>query len=128
MRRASALTGTSDVQTLAAVCVRHRLPRRGEADAVFGSGAAWNVGISFGWFQNDGPVAQIILMLVKAVAVIVLAIWMARSRTPVSACASPMARGSISPYSTFQSGGKTLNRDVFNLAGGDCCRGSGPAV
>src|ERR1700752_4476883 len=42
---------------------------------------AWNVGISFGWFQNDSPVAQIILMIIKAVAVIVLAIWMARSQT-----------------------------------------------
>src|SRR5882757_5162503 len=38
---------------------------------------AWNVGISFGWFQNDGAFAQIVLMMVKAVAVIVLAIWMA---------------------------------------------------
>jgi len=42
---------------------------------------AWNVGISFGWFQSDGPSAQIALMVVKAVAVVVLAIWMARSRT-----------------------------------------------
>ena len=42
---------------------------------------AWNVGISFGWFQSESPVAQIILMVIKAVAVIVLAIWMARSRT-----------------------------------------------
>ncbi|WP_159006518.1 signal peptidase II, partial [Bradyrhizobium sp. S69] len=42
---------------------------------------AWNPGISFGWFQNDGTTAQIVLMLVKAVAVIVLAVWMARSRT-----------------------------------------------
>src|SRR3954464_2451264 len=42
---------------------------------------AWNIGISFGWFQSDSPMAQIILMAIKAVAVIVLAIWMARSRT-----------------------------------------------
>src|SRR6202171_4784986 len=42
---------------------------------------AWNVGISFGWFQSESPAAQIILMVIKAVAVIVLAIWMARSRT-----------------------------------------------
>src|ERR1700744_510581 len=42
---------------------------------------AWNVGISFGWFQNDSAVAQTVLMLVKAVAVIGLAIWMARSGT-----------------------------------------------
>src|SRR6266481_1179656 len=48
---------------------------------------AWNVGISFGWFQNDGLIAQTILMLVKAVAVIVLAIWMARSRTLVATVA-----------------------------------------
>src|SRR6266446_8838952 len=48
---------------------------------------AWNVGISFGWFQNDSQVAQIILMLIKAVAVIALAIWMARSRTLIATVA-----------------------------------------
>ena len=42
---------------------------------------AWNIGISFGWFQNDNPVAQIGLMVVKALAVIALAVWMSRSRT-----------------------------------------------
>src|SRR3954463_4807344 len=42
---------------------------------------AWNIGISFGWLQNEGQLAQITLMAVKAVAVIALAIWMARSRT-----------------------------------------------
>ena len=41
---------------------------------------AWNVGISFGWFQNDSLLAQIVLTAIKAVAVVVLAIWMARSR------------------------------------------------
>ena len=40
---------------------------------------ALNVGISFGWFQNDGLLAQAVLTAIKAVAVIVLAIWMARS-------------------------------------------------
>src|SRR5215218_8923984 len=48
---------------------------------------AWNVGISFGWFQNDGQFAQIVLMLIKAVAVIVLAIWMAWSRTLIATVA-----------------------------------------
>src|SRR5260370_5726575 len=42
---------------------------------------AWNVGISFGWFQNDSPFTQIVLMIINAVAGIVLAVWMARSRT-----------------------------------------------
>ncbi len=41
---------------------------------------AWNVGISFGWFQNDGFLAQAVLTAIKAVAVVVLAVWMARSR------------------------------------------------
>ncbi|MGD4082646.1 signal peptidase II, partial [Xanthomonas citri pv. citri] len=42
---------------------------------------AWNIGISFGWLQNDSLAAQIGLMAVKAVAVVALAIWMARSHT-----------------------------------------------
>src|ERR1700712_3857333 len=33
---------------------------------------AWNPGISFGWFQSDSAATQIILMAIKAVAVIVL--------------------------------------------------------
>jgi len=48
---------------------------------------AWNVGISFGWFQSDSQATQIILMIIKAVAVIVLAIWMARSRTLIATVA-----------------------------------------
>jgi signal peptidase II len=42
---------------------------------------AWNTGISYGWFQNESAVGQISLTAVKAIAVIVLAIWMARSNT-----------------------------------------------
>jgi len=41
----------------------------------------WNTGISYGWFQNEGATGQAVLLAVKAVAVVVLAIWMARSRT-----------------------------------------------
>jgi signal peptidase II len=92
---------------------------------------AWNVGISFGWFQNDSPVAQAALMLVKAVAVIVLAIWMARSRTPIATIALGLiiggaignaidrfAYGAVVDFALFhvQIGTKTLNWYVFNLA------------
>ncbi len=42
---------------------------------------AWNTGISYGWFQNESAAGQAILLAVKAVAVIILAVWMARSRT-----------------------------------------------
>ena len=92
---------------------------------------AWNVGISFGWFQNDGPVAQIVLMLIKAVAVIVLAIWMAWSRTLIATVALGLiiggaignaidrfAYGAVVDFALFHVdiAGKTFNWYVFNLA------------
>ncbi len=92
---------------------------------------AWNVGISFGWFQNDNPVAQIGLMIVKAIAVIVLAIWMARSRTLIATLALGLiiggavgngidrfAYGAVVDFALFhlQIGGNTYNWYVFNLA------------
>ena len=92
---------------------------------------AWNVGISFGWFQNDSPAAQIILMIVKVVAVIVLAIWMAWSRTLIATVALGLiiggaignaidrfAYGAVVDFALFhvQIGGNTFNWYVFNLA------------
>src|SRR5260370_19261823 len=44
---------------------------------------AWNVGISFGWFQNDSLLGQNILMLIKAAAGILLGISVARPRPPI---------------------------------------------
>jgi signal peptidase II len=92
---------------------------------------AWNPGISFGWFQNDSPTAQIVLMLVKAVAVIVLAVWMVRSRTLLATLALGLiiggamgnaidrfAYGAVVDFALFhvQIGGNTFNWYVFNLA------------
>ena len=92
---------------------------------------AWNVGISFGWFQSESPAAQIILMVIKAVAVIVLAIWMARSRTLLATVAlgliiggaignaiDRLAYGAVVDFALFhvQIGGKAFNWYVFNLA------------
>jgi signal peptidase II len=92
---------------------------------------AWNPGISFGWFQNDSPTAQIVLMLVKAVAVLILALWMARSRTLVATLALGLiiggavgnaidrfAYGAVVDFALFhvQIGGNTFNWYVFNLA------------
>jgi signal peptidase II len=92
---------------------------------------AWNVGISFGWFQNDSQIAQISLMVIKAVAVVVLAIWMARSRTPIATLALGLiiggavgngidrfAYGAVVDFALFhlQIGGNTYNWYVFNLA------------
>ena len=92
---------------------------------------AWNPGISFGWFQNDSPAAQVVLMIVKAVAVIVLAIWMARSRTllatvglgliiggAIGNAIDRFAYGAVVDFALFhlQIGGNTYNWYVFNLA------------
>lgn len=92
---------------------------------------AWNQGISFGWFQNDGPTAQIALMAVKAVAVVVLAIWMARSRTLIASLAlgliiggaigngiDRLVYGAVVDFALFhvQIGENTFNWYVFNLA------------
>jgi signal peptidase II len=38
----------------------------------------WNRGISYGWFQQDGPLGQWALLAFKAVAVALLWIWLAR--------------------------------------------------
>ena len=92
---------------------------------------AWNVGISFGWFQNDGFLAQAVLTTIKAVAVVVLAIWMARSRTLLATLAlgliiggaignaiDRVAYGAVVDFALFhvQIGGNTYNWYVFNLA------------
>ena len=92
---------------------------------------AWNIGISFGWFQNDNPVAQIALMAIKALAVVALAIWMARSRTVLATVAlgliiggaignaiDRIAYGAVIDFALFhvQIGQNTFNWYVFNLA------------
>ena len=92
---------------------------------------AWNVGISFGWFQNDSLVAQLILNLVKAAAVIALAVWMAWSRTMLATVALGLiiggaignaidrfAYGAVLDFALFhiEIAGKTYNWYVFNLA------------
>ena len=47
----------------------------------------WNKGISYGLFQQNGPFGQWALLLVKAVAVVLLWIWLARSHSRLSALA-----------------------------------------
>ena len=92
---------------------------------------AWNVGISFGWFQNDSFLAQAVLTTIKAVAVVVLAIWMARSRNWLATVAlgliiggaignaiDRIAYGAVVDFALFhvQIGGNVYNWYVFNLA------------
>jgi signal peptidase II len=92
---------------------------------------AWNQGISFGWFQNDGLTAQIVLMAVKAVAVVVLGVWMARSHSLLATLAlgliiggaigngiDRLLYGAVVDFALFhvRIGENTFNWYVFNLA------------
>jgi signal peptidase II len=92
---------------------------------------AWNIGISFGWFQNENQFAQLALMVVKAAAVLALAIWMAYSRTllatlglgfiiggAIGNAIDRLAYGAVVDFALFhvQIGGNTYNWYVFNLA------------
>ena len=92
---------------------------------------AWNTGISYGWFQQDGPIGAAVLLGFKVVAVIALAIWMARSTTRLATIGLGLiiggaignaidraAYGAVVDFALFhiQWGGKTLNWYVFNLA------------
>ncbi len=92
---------------------------------------AWNIGISFGWLQNDSQAAQLALMAVKAIAVVALAIWMARSQTMLATVAlgliiggaigngiDRLAYGAVVDFALFhiEIAGNTYNWYVFNLA------------
>jgi signal peptidase II len=92
---------------------------------------AWNIGISFGWLQNDSQFVQLGLMAVKAIAVVALAIWMARSRTLLAVVAlgliiggaignaiDRLAYGAVVDFALFHLdiGGNIYSWYVFNLA------------
>lgn len=91
----------------------------------------WNIGISFGWLQSDSPFVQTALMVVKATAVVALAVWMARSKTVLATVAlgliiggaignaiDRLVYGAVVDFALFhvQIGGNVYNWYVFNLA------------
>ena len=45
----------------------------------------WNTGISYGWFQQEGPIGQSALLAIKALAVALLWIWLAKAASRLSA-------------------------------------------
>src|SRR5262249_14277514 len=47
----------------------------------------WNTGISYGLFPQDGDVGRWILIAIKAVAVVLLTIWLSRTRSRLTALA-----------------------------------------
>jgi signal peptidase II len=126
---ALALDQASKLWLLQVFDIVHRAPV--EVTPFFDLVLEWNIGISFGWLQNESPVAQMALMLVKVAAVIALGIWMARSQTSLATLAlgliiggaignaiDRIAYGAVVDFALFhiEIAGKTYYWYVFNLA------------
>jgi signal peptidase II len=109
--------------------IAHRAPVR--VTPFFDLVLAWNIGISFGWLQNDSQMAQLSLMAIKGIAVVLLAIWMVRSQTVLATVALGMiiggaignaidrlAYGAVVDFALLhiEIGGQTYNWYIFNLA------------
>src|SRR5215467_4348495 len=58
----------------------------------------WNKGISYGLFQQDGPLGQGVLLAIKAAAVVLLLICMARSPTSSFSTSRPRPTGSTGMF------------------------------
>jgi signal peptidase II len=91
----------------------------------------WNTGISYGLLQQDGPLGQWALLILKVVAVALLWIWLARTPSRLTALAlglimggavgnaiDRMAYGAVADFALFYIRTPTWNFNwyVFNLA------------
>lgn len=91
----------------------------------------WNTGISYGWFQQEGPFGQWALLALKAIAVMLLWIWLARAGSRLTAVAlgliiggalgnaiDRLAHGAVADFILLYLRTPSLSFDwyVFNLA------------
>ena len=91
----------------------------------------WNKGISYGLFQQEGPLGQGVLLAVKAAAVALLWLWLARARSRLTAIALGLIIGgavgnavdrllhdAVVDFILFHITTETINFNwyVFNLA------------
>jgi signal peptidase II len=53
----------------------------------------WNTGISYGWFQQEGPLGQWVLLVLKMLAVALLWIWLARASSRLVAVSLGLIMG-----------------------------------
>jgi signal peptidase II len=92
---------------------------------------AWNTGISYGWFQQSGPLWQWTLLAFKVVAVAFVLVWLARTQSRLVALALGLiaggaignavdraVHGAVMDFVLFHVTGPTwtYNWYVFNLA------------
>jgi signal peptidase II len=92
---------------------------------------AWNTGISYGLFRQESFTGQLVLLAIKAAAVVLLWIWLARAGSRLAALAlgliiggavgnaiDRVAYGAVADYVLLHVtvGGTRINWYVFNLA------------
>lgn len=92
---------------------------------------AWNTGISYGMFQESGPLGQALLLAFKVAAVVVLTVWLTRTRSRRTAIALGLiiggavanlidraAYGAVMDFVLLHAtvAGRTFYWYVFNLA------------
>lgn len=91
----------------------------------------WNTGISYGWFAQEGPIGQSALLALKAIAVVLLWIWLARSTSRLSGLSlglviggaignaiDRLTYGAVADFVLLHAdiGGRRIDWYVFNLA------------
>ena len=106
---------------------RGRVPLLPTIDLVL----AWNTGISYGLFQQTGPLGQWALCALKGVAVVLLCLWLARTSSRLAGLAlglivggaignaiDRVVYGAVVDFALFhlEIGEKSFNWYVFNLA------------
>lgn len=92
---------------------------------------AWNTGISYGWFADNGETGQMLLVAFKVVAVVALALWMAKAQTRLATVSLGLiiggaigngidraAYGAVVDFVLLHAeiAGKTYSWYVFNIA------------
>ena len=92
---------------------------------------AWNTGISYGMFRESGPLGQAMLLAFKLAAVVVLTVWLMRTRSRLTAAALGLiiggavgnmidraVYGAVMDFVLFHAevAGRTFDWYVFNLA------------
>ena len=109
------------------------LARRGAVHVLpgFDLVLTWNTGISYGWFQQQGPFGQWALLALKVIAVALLWIWLARAGSRLTAVAlgliiggavgnaiDRLAHGAVADFALLylHTASLSFNWYVFNLA------------
>src|SRR2546430_11825337 len=71
----------------------------------------WNTGISYGLFRQEGPLGQVALLALKAIAVVLLWIWLPRTTSRLSALSLGLiigGAGRAPPYTPAYRAGHTF--------------------